>query len=186
LQRINLIAALLLAVALVAGCASKKYLAPTMGRSGSQQLAISRALDATLDKFDLSCCKNRTTSLLIQTMGQQAAESAAVTGYMTNALRERIARCEGKFTARPEECDMLLLVRIAVSGVDTTERDFTFSSIPVYSLFVVKGYVRGMIIGFDRKTGKFIPLHTAEAIDERGMAYLFSLYGAEIRISGKE
>jgi len=169
-----------------AGCASKKYIAPMMGRSGEQQLAISRALEATLDQFDLSCCKGRTASLVIRTMGQEEAESAAVTGYLANALREKIALSGGRFTINPEKCDILLLMRIAVSGVDTTERDFTFSSIPVYALFVVKGYVRGMMIGFDKKTGRFIPLRTAEAIDERGMAYLFSLYGAEIRISGKK
>jgi hypothetical protein len=177
---------MLLAAVLASGCASKKFRAPLMGRSGEQQLAISRAIDATLDQFDLSCCKDRTASLIIRTMGQEEAESAAVTGYLSNVLREKIARCGGRFTSNPEECDMLLLMRIAVSGVDTTERDFTFSSIPVYVLFVVKGYVRGTMIGFDRKTGRFIPLRTAEAIDERGVAYLFSLYGAEIRISGKK
>lgn len=157
-----------------------------MGRSGDQQLAISRAIDSTLDQFDLARVKNRNVALAIRTLGQEESESAAVTGYLSNALRERIVIAGGRFVTSPPMCDIMLLLRIAVSGVDTTERDFTFEGLPLYALFVVKGYVRGTMVGYDRVSNEFFSLRPAEAIDERGKAFLFYLYGSEIRVSGKQ
>ncbi|MHC4660067.1 MAG: hypothetical protein ACYS8W_00135 [Planctomycetota bacterium] len=164
-----------------AGCASKIYIAPTMGRSGEQQLAISRAIDSTLDRFELERIKGKNVAITIRSLGQEEDESAAMTGYLGNALHEKIVRSGGRYLRGIGGAQIVLLLSIW-AGVDTTERDFTFEGIPLYENFVVKGHVKGMMMGFDREKNEFFSLRPAEAVDERACTYLFHLFESDLKL----
>ena len=109
---------------LAAGCATRRYVGPTTGRSADMQIAVSMALDNVLssvsfDKFAGEKCFLEVFSLA-ETFGGESPENAVIRG----AFAERLARDGVLLVTDPATAEIRLSVRARVIGVNIIRRDF--------------------------------------------------------------
>lgn len=117
---------LLVAVALIAtaGCATRRYVGPTTGRSADMQKATSMALDkavqsASFAKYSGKRCTLEVVSLA-ENFGGESPENAAIRG----ALVEKLVRDGVIVEPGDGQSDLRLSVRARVVGVNVVRRDF--------------------------------------------------------------
>lgn len=117
---------LFLAVALLAttGCATRRYVGPTTGRSADMQRATSTALDRAVQSASFTQYAGKRCTLevvsLAENFGGESPENAAIRG----AIAEKLARDGVIVASEPGQADLRLSVRARVVGVNVVRRDF--------------------------------------------------------------
>lgn len=115
-----------LAVALLAttGCATRRYVGPTTGRSADMQKAASAALDKAIQSSSFASYAGKRCTLEVVSLAENFGGESPENAVLRGAFAERLAR-DGVIVA-PDSgpADLRLSVRARVVGVNVVRRDF--------------------------------------------------------------
>lgn len=112
-------------VALLAtGCATRRYVGPTTGRSADMQKAISLALDNVVDGLSFERYAGKRCHLEVVSLAESFGRESPENEVLRAAFAHRLARGGVTVTQDPAGADMRLSVRARVVGVNVIRRDF--------------------------------------------------------------
>lgn len=163
------LAALFAGVALLAagGCATKRYVGPTTGRSADMQKATSAALDKALQSQSFAGLAGKRCLLdvvsLAENYGGESPENMALRG----AFAEKLAQDGAAVAADPAQADVRISVRARVVGVNVVRRDFP----PLYYRETTQAAVDLHVTVYDAPGAKIL-----DRKDLRGAASLAQSY----------
>ena len=111
-------------VALLAtGCATRRYVGPTTGRSADMQKAISLALDNVVDGLSFERYAGKRCQLEVVSLAEGFGRESPENEVLRAAFAHRLARGGVTVTQDPAGADMRLSVRARVVGVNVIRRD---------------------------------------------------------------
>lgn len=166
LPRLAILAA---AFALLAagGCATKRYVGPTTGRSADMQRATSAALDKALRSQSFAGLAGKRCLLdvvsLAENFGGESPENMALRG----AFAEKLLQEGVVVVTDPAQAEVRLAVRARVVGVNVVRRDFP----PLYYRESTQAAVDLHVTAYDARDAKIL-----DQKDLRGGADLAQSY----------
>jgi len=164
---------LLLSLALLSACATKRYEGPFSGRSADSQLATSAALDKVISSTSLAALAGKRVFIqafsLTERIGDQGSpEELFLMGWFSEKLRREGAQV----VERKEEAEIFLSILARAIGVDVVRRDFPF----VIYVESTRGRVDLHLVAFDPGGQILFTQDRREKVTFREV-YLFYLIG---------
>lgn len=116
--------AAVLAASIAAGCATRRYVGPTTGRSADMQKATSLALEDALRTVSFAKIAGKKCFVEVVSLAESRAGESPENAVIRGMLAERLVR-DGVFVVSGhEDAEVRLSVRARSLGVNTVRRDF--------------------------------------------------------------
>lgn len=158
---------------LAAGCATRRYVGPTTGRSADMQKATSAALDNAVESLSFAKFAGKrcvvTVASLAENFGGESPENAAIRG----AFAEKLARDGVRVVSDPARADLRLAVRARVVGVNVVRRDFP----PFYYRETTTAIVDLRTTVFEPGEWKILEQRDARVLLHLAQSYWFYIIG---------
>jgi hypothetical protein len=115
---------LALALFVTAGCATRRYVGPTTGRSADMQKATSAALDKAVESISFAQYAGKRCTLEVVSLAENFGGESPENAVLRGTLAERLVRDGVILSPDEEPSDLHLAVRGRVVGVNVVRRDF--------------------------------------------------------------
>lgn len=166
-QGMRFVLILTLALFATTGCATRRYVGPTTGRSADMQRATSLALDNAVQSASFAGYRGKSCFVevvsLAENFGGESPENAVIRG----AFAEKLAMDGLIVPPDPDQAEFLLSVRARAVGVNVVRRDF----IPVFYRETTTSLVDLRMTLYSRKDWTIL-----EQRDVRGQVHLARMY----------
>jgi len=118
--------ACLLLLFLAQGCATKRYVGPTSGRSADLQRAISAALDNIVRGFSFSPHAGRSCLVEVVSLAENFGGTSPENELIGALFSEQLARDGIRTMPDSSKADLHMIVRVRTVGVNVVRRDLPF------------------------------------------------------------
>lgn len=116
--------AAVLAASVAAGCATRRYVGPTTGRSADMQRATSLALEDALRPVSFAKIAGKKCLVEVVSLAESRAGESPENAVARGILAEKLVRDGVVVVSDPSAAEVRLSVRARSLGVDTLRRDF--------------------------------------------------------------
>lgn len=112
-----------LLVLLMQGCATKRYVGPTSGRSADLQRAVSASLDNIVRGFSFAPYAGRSCFLEVVSLAENSGGTSPENESIGALFAERLAMDGVRTVPDPGKADLHMIVRARTVGVNVVRRD---------------------------------------------------------------
>jgi len=137
---------------LISACATKRYSAPTMGRSADSQFTPADALEKALKSASFDPYRGRTVWIDVFSLTERTGEESAEERFLRSWLSEKLLSQGARIAPLKNQSDLILDVKARVFGVNQTRRDF----IPLLYMEITHALVDLHLNSYERETGKIL------------------------------
>ena len=137
---------------LSAGCATKRYWGPSMGRSADSQFTPVDALEKALKSVSFEQFRGKRVWIDVYSLTERSGEESAEERFLRSWLSEKMIAQGVKVAPTHGQHEILLDVKARVFGVHQTRRDF----IPLVYAESTQGIVDLHLTFYEKESGKIL------------------------------